>query len=213
MAPHFERQLQRLRTDLLRLGALVETTCQLSYGVVIEQDLTALDLLLQREQEVDRYYHQLTHEAIEILILQAPVANDLRFLASLLHLTRDLERMGDYAVEMATAAQRLFCYATPPDLLLEIQVMFERALLLVSESLSAIADLDVDLAAAIRQHDDAVDTDYARIYQRLCRPIKETEPVEVRLLLLLVIRNLERIGDHATKIGEQVCFIVNGYPP
>ncbi len=210
MAPFFERQLQRLRTDLLRLGALVEATCQLSYGVLIERNLTAIDLLLLREQEVDRHYHKLTQEAIEILILQAPVAQDLRFLASLLHLSRDLERISDYAVEIAAAAQRLFSYPVTAYPLGEMQVMFERALVLVSESLSAIADLDVNLAAAIALHDDAVDADYARIYNRLCSPMAEAEPVEPRLLLLLVIRNLERMGDHATKIGERVCFIVNG---
>jgi len=213
VASFFERQLQRLRTDLLRLGTLVEATCQLSYEVLVERNLHALDLLLQREQEVDRYYQQLTQDAIEVLTLQAPVANDLRFLASLLHLSRDLERMADYAVEIAMAAQRLFGEPTTSSLLPDIQVMFERSLLLVSESLSALANLDVNLAAAIARHDDAVDADYARIYQRLCRPMANTEPVEVRLLLLVVIRNLERVGDHATKIGERVCFIVNGYPP
>ncbi|WP_448526504.1 phosphate signaling complex protein PhoU [Parathermosynechococcus lividus] len=212
MAPFFERQLQRLRTDLLRLGALVETTCQLSYGVLIEGNLTAIDLLLRREQEVDRQYHQLTQDAIEILTLHAPVANDLRFLASLLHLSRDLERISDYAVEIASAAQHLFAYPATPSVLAEVKAMFERSLLLVSESLSAVADLDVELAAAIALHDDAVDADYSRIYSRLCSPLAEPELVEPRLLLLVVIRNLERMGDHATKIGERVCFIVNGYP-
>ncbi|WP_448525529.1 phosphate signaling complex protein PhoU [Parathermosynechococcus lividus] len=212
MAPFFERQLQRLRTDLLRLGALVETTCQLSYGVLIEGNLTAIDLLLRREQEVDRQYRQLTQDTIEILTLHAPVANDLRFLASLLHLSRDLERISDYAVEIASAAQHLFAYPATPSVLTEVKAMFERSLLLVSESLSAVADLDVELAAAIALHDDAVDADYSRIYSRLCSPLAEPELVEPRLLLLVVIRNLERMGDHATKIGEQVCFIVNGYP-
>lgn len=211
MASFLERQLQRLRTDLLRLGVLVETTCQLSYGVFIERNLSAVELLLQREQEVNRYHQQLSQDAIEILTLQAPVANDLRFLVSLLHLSRDLERISDYAVEIATAAQRLFGYPVASYLLAEVKVMFERSLLLVSESLSAITDLDVELAAALALHDDAVDADYMRIYSRLCSPIAGAEAVEPRLLLLLVIRNLERIGDYATRIGEQVCFIVKGY--
>lgn len=209
---HFERQLQRLRSDLLRLGTLVESSCQLAYGVLIERHLPSVEQLLQRERDIDRNAQELNREAIALLTLQAPVAEDLRFLVMLSHLCRDLERIGDYALEIGRAGQALLRY--PPSPYLEdIRVMFQRSQLLLSEALSAIANLDPEVGLALANCDDAVDADYQRLYERLCTPLKPQESVELRLILLLLIRNLERIGDHATTIGQRVCFIVRGEVP
>ncbi len=129
----FERQLQRLRSDLLRLETLVESACQLAYGVLIERHLLSVEQLIQRERDIDRSAQELNREAIALLTLQAPVAEDLRFLVMLSHLCRDLERIGDYALEIGRAGQTLLRYP-----------------------------------------------------------------------------HLEHIGDHATTIGQRVCFIVRG---
>lgn len=212
MTTHFERQLQRLRSDLLRLGTRVESACQLAYGVLIERDFRSMELLIQREQEIDRSAQELNREAIALLTLQAPVAEDLRFLVVLSHLCRDLERIGDYALEIGRAGQTLLRYPPPP-YLEDIRVMFQRSQLLLSEALSAIANLDPEIGIALANCDDAVDADYQRLYGRLCAPLNPQESVELRLILLLVIHNLERMGDDATTIGQRVCFIVRGEDP
>ncbi|AXY67183.2 phosphate signaling complex protein PhoU [Thermosynechococcus sichuanensis E542] len=212
MTTHFERQLQRLRSDLLRLGTRVESACQLAYGVLIERDFRSMEQLIQREQEIDRSAQELNREAIALLTLQAPVAEDLRFLVVLSHLCRDLERIGDYALEIGRAGQTLLRYPPPP-YLEDIRVMFQRSQLLLSEALSAIANLDPEIGIALANCDDAVDADYQRLYGRLCAPLNPQESVELRLILLLVIHNLERMGDDATTIGQRVCFIVRGEDP
>lgn len=206
---HFQRQLQRLRSDLLRLGTLVESACQLAYGALVERDFLSVEHLIQREQEIDRSACKLNREVIALLTLHAPVAEDLRFLVMLSHLCRDLERIGDYALEIGRATQTLLRYAPTP-YLEDIQVMFQRSQLLLSEALSAIADFNPELGLALANHDDAVDADYHRLYERLCTPLNPQESVELRLILLLLIRNLERMGDHATTIGQRVAFIVQG---
>lgn len=212
MATHFERQLQRLRSDLLRLGTRVESACQLAYGVLIERDFRSMELLIQREQDIDRSAQELNREAIALLTLQAPVAEDLRFLVMLSHLCRDLERIGDYALEIGRAGQTLLRYPPPP-YLEDIRVMFQRSQLLLSEALSAIANFDPEVGLALANCDDAVDADYQRLYGRLCAPLNPQESVELRLILLLVIYNLERMGDDATTIGRRVYFIVQGDNP
>ncbi len=206
---HFERQLQRLRSDLLRLGTLVESASYLAYGVLIERHLLSVEPLIQREQEIDRSAQELNREAIALLTLQVPGAEDRRFLVMLSHLCRDLERIGDYALEIGCAGQTLLRYPPPP-YLEDIGLMFQRSQLLLSEALSALANLNVEAGLALANCDDAVDTDYQRLYGRLSAPLMPEESVELRLILLLVIRNLERMGDHATAIGRRVCFIVRG---
>ncbi|MFN4279782.1 phosphate signaling complex protein PhoU [Thermosynechococcus sp.] len=209
MTTPFERQLQRLRSDLLRLGALVESALQLAYDALIERNFRSAEQLIQREQEIDRSAAVLNREAIAFLASQAPLAQNFRFLVMLSHLCRDLERIGDYALEIGTAAQMLLRY--PPSPYLEdIRVMFQRSQLLLSAALSALADLDREGGLALATCDDAVDADYQRLYERLCASLHPQESVELRLILLLVIRNLERIGDYATAIGRRVAFIVQG---
>lgn len=212
MATHFERQLQRLRSDLLRLGTRVESACQLAYGVLIERDFRSMELLIQREQDIDRSAQELNREAIALLTLPAPAAEDLRFLVMLSHLCRDLERIGDYALEIGRAGQTLLRYPPPP-YLEDIRVMFQRSQLLLSEALSAIANFNPEVGLALANCDDAVDADYQRLYGRLCAPLNAQESVELRLILLLVIHNLERMGDDATTIGRRVYFIVQGGNP
>ncbi|MFN3679869.1 phosphate signaling complex protein PhoU [Thermosynechococcus sp.] len=209
MTTHFERQLQRLRSDLLRLGTRVESACQLAYGVLIERDFRSMEQLIQREQEIDRSAQELNREAIALLASQAPVAETLRFLVMLSHFCRDLERIGDYALEIGRAAQTLLRYPPPP-YFEDIRIMFQRSQLLLSEALSAIANLDPEIGIALANCDHAVDADYQRLYGQLCAPLNPQESVELRLILLLVIRNLERIGDYATAIGRRVAFIVQG---
>ncbi|AHB87976.1 phosphate transport system regulatory protein phoU-like protein [Thermosynechococcus sp. NK55a] len=209
VATHFERQLQRLRSDLLRLGALVESACQLAYGALIERNLLSVEQLIQREQDINRSAQELNRQAIALLTLQAAVAEDLRFLVMLSHFCRDLALIGDDALEIGRAAQTLLRYPPPP-YLEDVRLMFERAQLLLSAALSAIANFDPEAGVALANCDDAVDADYQRLYGRLCAPLNPQEPVELRLILLLLIRNLERIGDHATTISQRVRFIVRG---
>lgn len=207
----FEQQLQRVRSDLLRIGALVEGSCSLAYEALIKRDLVAADEIPPRDAEIDRLYRQITSDCVTILSLQAPVATDLRFLTTLLHISRDLERIGDYAVEIGQFSIKLFVHPPAP-CLHRIETMFNRCQTMLAISLTALTDLDAAAGELLLERDDAVDADYESVYAALCHQSYHPGTIEPNLLLLLTIRNLERIADHAANIGRRVNYIVTGKP-
>jgi phosphate transport system protein len=143
------------------------------------------------------------------MTLQSPVAQDLRVLSAFMQLIRDLERIGDYAENLAEIAIKLFPYP-PHDCLPEIAVMSHHAQAMLAASLEALADLDATAGKTVKQLDDKVDDAYDDLYQALAHQRDIKGVVEPILLLALVIRHLERMADHATNIGQRVSYIVTG---
>ncbi|MDG2992339.1 phosphate signaling complex protein PhoU [Candidatus Synechococcus calcipolaris G9] len=207
----FEQQLQRVRADLLRIAALVEGSCSLAHEALIKRDLVAADKIAPRDEEIDRLYRQVTSDCMTILSLQAPVATDLRFLTSLLHISRDLERIGDYAVEIGQFSTKLFAHPPAP-YLPRIETMFNRCQTMLAMSLTALTEMDTEAGQLLLERDDAVDADYESVYNSLCHQSYSPGTIEPNLLLLLTVRNLERIADHAANIGRRVNYIVTGEP-
>jgi phosphate transport system protein len=121
-----------------------------------------------------------------------------------------LERIGDYAEDLAAIAIKLFLYP-PHSSLPEIEVMSHHAQAMLATSLVALVDLDASAGRNIKQLDDTVDTAYETLYQTLAYERDITGVVEPIVLLALVIRNLERMADHATNIGQRVSYIVTGH--
>lgn len=207
---YFERCLRRLEQDVLRMGALVEHSFRLSHQALFTQDLEAAQAIPLLDKQIDRYYRQIELECSTLMTLQSPVARDVRILSAFMQLVRDLERIGDYAEDLAEIAVKLFPY--PPHACLpEIEVMSHHAQAMLAASLAALADLDATAGQAVKVLDDKVDTAYETLYQTLAyqRDIKGV--VEPILLLVLAIRHLERMADHATNIGQRVTYIVTGH--
>jgi phosphate transport system protein len=126
-----------------------------------------------------------------------------------MQLVRDLERIGDYAEDIAESAIKLFPYPPHP-CLPQIESMSHHAQAMLAASLVALADLDAVAGRAVKEQDDAVDTAYETIYQTLATQRDIQGLVEPLILLALVIRHLERMADHATNIGQRVAYIVTG---
>jgi phosphate transport system protein len=144
------------------------------------------------------------------MTLEAPVAQDLRLLSAFMQLVRDLERIGDYAEDLAELALKLLPY--PPHACLpQIEVMSHHAQAMLATSLVALADLDANAGRSIQELDDKVDTAYDTLYHTLAHQQDIKGVVEPILLLALVIRHLERMADHATNIGQRVTYIVTGH--
>ncbi|HEY9599541.1 MAG TPA: phosphate signaling complex protein PhoU [Cyanophyceae cyanobacterium] len=206
---HFERCLRRLEQDVLRMGALVEHSFRLCHQALFSQNLDAPKAIALLDEQIDRYYRQIELECATLMTLEAPVAQDLRILSAFMQLVRDLERIGDYAEDLAEIAIKLFRYPPHP-CLSEIEVMSHQSQAMLAKSLEALADLDATAGAVVKQLDDKVDNAYDTLYQTLAyqRDIKGV--VEPILLLALVIRHLERMADHATNIGQRVTYIVTG---
>ncbi len=206
---YFQRALKRLEQDVLRMGTLVEDSFRLSHQALFERQLDAVEKVILADKRIDQYYRQIESDCSNLMILQSPVAQDLRLLSACMQLVRDLERIGDYAKDLAEISVRLFAYS-PHDCMKEIELMSRHAQWMLATSLVALADLDGDVGRQIKQLDDTVDDAYNRVYNILAyqRDIKGV--VEPILLMGLSIRHLERMADHATNIGQRVSFIVTG---
>jgi phosphate transport system protein len=206
---HFQRELKRLRQDVLRMGALVENAFRLSHQALFERDLSAAQALPPLDKQIDRFYRQIEADSIMLLTLQAPVAQDCRLLGAFMQLVRDLERIGDYAKDLGDISTKLFPYP-PLECMPEIARMSHEAQAMLSMSLMALVDLDPEAGRQMKQKDTTVDDAYDRLYQHLAYQRNYPGVLEPILLVTLSIRHLERMADHATNIGQRVTYIVTG---
>lgn len=204
-----ERSLRRVQQEVLRMGTLVEQSFRLSHQSLFERDVDATQKIIVLEKQIDRYYRQIESDCATLMTLQAPVAQDLRLLSAIMQLVRDLERIGDYAQDLTEMAIKLMKYP-PHKALVDIAQMSEHAQLMLSTSLVALADLDSNAGARVKELDDIVDDAYDRLYDVIAFQTDIPGVVEPILLLGLIIRHLERMADHATNIGQRVSYIVTG---
>lgn len=205
----FDRQLRSLRRDVLRMGALVEKSCWLARRALFERDLEAAKQIPQQDKQIDRFYRKIEHDCVSAMTLQISVTEDLRPIGALMQLVRDLERIGDYAKDLGEIAVRLFAYPPHPAMK-QVQMMSDRCQAMLAMSLAALSDLDAEAGLNIKVKDDAVDSDYEMLYKLLANQTDLQGVVEPTMLLVLLIRHLERMADHATNIGQRVAYIVTG---
>ncbi len=205
----FERQIKRILRDVLRMGALVERSCNLAREALFDRDLEAAEKIHKQDKKIDRLYKQIELDCVNLIALQSPVAQDLRLLSALMQLVRDLERIGDYAKNLGDVAIRLFPYPDSPHIG-QIRQMFDRCRAMLALSLKSLSDLDAESGLDVRHRDDAVDLDYETLYNLLAQQQNVPGIVEPIVLQVLVIRHLERMADHAANIGKRVAYIVTG---
>ncbi|WP_319633198.1 phosphate signaling complex protein PhoU [Romeriopsis navalis] len=206
---NFDRQLKRLQQDVLRMGALVEKSCYLARQGLLEYDLEAAGKIRTQDKAIDALYKQIELNCVNIIALQSPVAQDLRLLSAIMQLVRDLERVGDYAKNLGDVALRLANYDNVPHMP-RIRIMFDRCRALLATGLEALANLDGEMARNMSDQDDLIDADYHELYTLLTQETQVPGIVEPIVLLVLTIRHLERIADHATNVGKRVDYIVTG---
>ncbi|WP_319592603.1 phosphate signaling complex protein PhoU [Zarconia navalis] len=206
----FQRELNRVERDILRMGALVETSCRLSHQALCDRNLSAAKAIPSLDKKIDRYYRQIEADCVLLMTLQAPVARDSRQLGAFMQLVRDLERIGDYAKDLAEISIKLFPYPEH-NCMSRIAMMSQQAQAMLAMSLEALINLDAEVGLQMKEKDTAVDTAYDTLYQTLARQRDYQGVLEPILLLVLAIRHLERMADHATNIGRRVAYIVTGH--
>jgi phosphate transport system protein len=206
---NFDRQLKRVQRDVLRMGALVETSCQFARQAMFDRDLEAADQIIVLDREIDSLYRQIEVDCVNLIALQSPVAQDLRLLSAMMQLVRDIERIGDYAKNLGEVSVRLFPYEAQSQMP-QIRVMFDRCRAMLATGLKALSDLDAKSAEDMQSLDDAVDADYENLYTLLTQKSEVQGPVEPIVLMVLAIRHIERMADHSTNIGKRVHYIVTG---
>lgn len=191
------------------MGALVENSCLLAREALCQRNLDAAQRIPPQDKQIDALYRQIEVDCTNLLNLEAPVTQDLRMVSAFMQIVRDLERIGDYTKSISNSAIKLFPYPEH-DCMGEIETMTDRCRSMVALCLRSLTELDSEAGRTIKQKDDAVDDDYDRLYDQLVHTQCTEGPMEPIILLVLVIRALERIADHATNVGKRVTFVVTG---
>ena len=207
---HFQHELDQLKAKLLEMSALVESAIYRSVqGVVDKNEELALQVI-KNEARINELEMAIDEMAISMLALQAPLAADLRLITAAIKINNDLERMGDLAVSMAEAALAL---VKEPVIrpLIDIPHIAGLAQGMVRKALDAFVSRDAELARSVLASDDAVDNlRTASFHELVSFMTSNPNQIPQALRLLAVVRNLERIADHATNIAEDVLFLVKG---
>ena len=207
MERHFERELEGLKTMLMKMASMAEDNYQQAIRSVQENDRRLAELVIQTDARVDALEIEIDNAVVDILALQKPVASDLRLIIAALKINNDLERISDHAVNIAQSAVTL---AGSPHVtsLLNIPSMGERTRAMLRDALDSFLHLDPEKARGVCKQDDQIDDMNRSNAREVIGMIgSKAFPVEEALDLIRVSRNLERVADLATNIAEEVVFL------
>jgi phosphate transport system protein len=206
---HFEDDLGQLKTRLLEMGGLAEDRLQVAVRGLVERDMPLLEKVLTGDAAINQLHIEIDDRAFKLLALQQPMAVDLRAIVAALKINSDLERVGDLAVNIAEAAQR-YLQHPPVKELIDIPRMALIAQEMLRDALDAYVRRDITLAQRVLTRDDELDLLKSLVFRELLGyMVKDQSTIKASLDLILISRHLERTGDHATNIAEDVIFMVS----
>lgn len=207
----YDRSLSDLQRELLRMGSMVEEAIHLAVESLAKQDLDLARKIIDGDDVIDDLSLKIEEDCIRLLALQQPLAKDLRVVTTVLKTVTDLERIADHATNIAEITLRI---GRNPLIkpLIDIPKLATKVEAMVQESLKSFVDRNVAAAKENCLRDDEIDRMYEVIFNELTEIITngESQQVVQAMNLLFVARFLERVGDHATNIGERVIFLVTG---
>jgi phosphate transport system protein len=210
MTRHFQREIDKLKKKMLHVAAMVEENLQGAVKSVTERDAILASEVIERDNDIDQMEVEVEEDCLKILALHQPVAYDLRFLIAVLKINNDLERIGDLATNIAERTKELVQYPAlrvPFDL----DGMLQLAIEMVKGSVDSLVELDSRRADQVCKTDDEMDAWHRGAYAAIQEEIaKNPDAVRYYISLLGISRNLERIGDHATNIAEDVMYMESG---
>ena len=210
MERHWEHDLEELKRRLLWMGSLVERAVHQAVHAVLDAEEPLAEAVLSEEDAINEMQIEIDERVQRLLALQAPMAVDLRFLLAVSRINGDLERIGDQAVNIAQGALRILRHPRVKPYV-DLPRMSELAEEMVRNALNAVVRRDVELAQKVLASDDQVDHYRDQIFRELLTYMMgDSSVVFPAFELILVAKNLERIGDHATNIAEDVIYIVQG---
>jgi len=211
MSLHLQRDLDKLKKEVLKLGNLVETAINNAILALNNREASYVDEVFKHEEIINEMEVKIEEDCLKILALHQPVAVDLRFIVVVLKVNNDLERMGDFATNIAKRARELMQLeplSTLPEFVNDLPDLVRT---MVRKSLDALVKLDIDLANEVMDMDDSVDQINRDMYSAMKQEItKNPENAEKAVNLLSCSRYMERIADLSTNIAEDVIFMVEG---
>ena len=206
---HFQEELDALTTRLLAMGGLAEERVRESVHGLVDRDADALDTVTTGDEPINDLHIEIDDRCFKLLALHQPMAADLRVIVAAVKINTDLERVGDLAVNIGEAGRR-YLQHPPVKTLIDIPRMGEIAQGMLRDSLDSFVRRDIELARNVLAQDDALDALKSQIFRELLTyMLQDPTTIEPALDLILISRHLERIGDHATNVAEDVIFILS----
>ncbi len=207
---HYDQLLSTLKEKLLMMSYQAERMISDSIRALVDRRPTLPEEVILRDDVVDALEVEIDDLCYEILALEQPVACDLRFIATALKIVKDIERIGDTAVNIAERAIELM---REPELkpLVDLPIMANAAQRILNQSLDAFVNSDAGLAAKVIQDDRLLDNLYEQILRELLTyMLGDTRTISRAIKLIFIAKHLERVGDHSANIAEMVVFLVSG---
>jgi phosphate transport system protein len=207
MQRQFDEQIAQLQQELLLMSGRAEAIIRKAVESLMRRDPALADEVIADDRVIDRMEIDIEEHCVQLLALQQPLASDLRLITSALKISNDLERVGDHAVNIAECARRLAAKA-PVRPLADLPELAEKSIAMLRDALDTFVRRDAEGARKLVRRDDEVDALHRQLFAELMsRMIADPQQVERSMTLVLVGRNLERIGDLATNVAEEVVFI------
>jgi phosphate transport system protein len=206
---HFQEELEQLKTRLLEMGGLAEEQVRLAVQGLVQRDRALIARVLMNDHPINSLHIEVDSRCFTLIALHQPMAVDLRSIVAAVKINTDLERVGDLAINIAEAALR---YANHPPVkrLIDIPSMAAIAQTMLRDALDAFVRRDTALAQQVLNADDELDALKTQIFRELLTyMLQDPATIEPALDLILISRHLERIGDHATNVAEDVIFMVS----
>jgi len=209
LVPHFQEELEQLKTRLLEMGGLAEDRVRSAVEGLVERDTALVDRVLGGDVPINQLHIEIDSRCFKLLALHQPMAVDLRAIVAAVKINTDLERVGDLAINIAEAVRRYMRHA-PVKELIDIPRMADIAQGMLRDSLDSYVRQDISLAQRVLNEDDELDALKTQVFRDLLTfMLQDPSTIEPSLDLILISRHLERIGDHATNIAEDVIFMVS----
>lgn len=207
----FNDELEHVKNHLLEMGGLVESQVGNAIKAIIDADSQLAINVRETDRRINQMEVAIDKECTSIIARRQPAASDLRFVISISKVVTDLERIGDESSKIARQAIKLCEEGEAPLGYMEIRHIGDRVRRMTQESLTAFARLDIDAALAVAQEDRNVDVEYESAMRELITYMME-DPASIKRVMNIIwsLRALERIGDHARNIAENVIYIVKG---
>ena len=207
--PHFQEELDQLKSRLLEMGGLAEDRMSASVRALVDRDHGLVEKVLAGDTPINQLHIEIDSRCVRLLALHQPMAVDLRMILSAVKINTDLERVGDLAINIAEAALRYLAHP-PVKELIDIPRMADIAQGMLRDALDAFVRPDTQLAQQVLDADDTLDALKTQVFRELLTyMLQDPHTIEPSLDLILVSRHLERVGDHATNIAEDVIFMVS----
>jgi phosphate transport system protein len=206
----FSEELRALEDEVQQTGAQARLLLQKALQALVSGDLGLCDEVVRGDDEVDKLYLDVERRILHLFALQTPVASDLRLLTALLHVNLHLERVGDQAVNLAKITTAAAGLPQNPTVLQDLEEMGAVALRMMKAAMEALVRRDLELARELPEMDDPIDKLNRGMLEKVLEASADKRMLEWGIRMYVVSRQLERIGDNAVDIGEQVAFLVTG---